>query len=234
MDFKQLSKITFLFSFLIMIFLPILVYPQKKTKKDIIIASQLSQEQLQTMGTNELLLKCLEYPYLADAMFAQNVPLIFKYIRQEFNGFEEFFKRQDAPQILLNNYLNFDFDKIKDFQENYEKGLYVFRFCYLNLMLSQESIISKLNTPYEIINQICQKYSVTNKSSLSPFRSSITYSFVGYNILRYLENTELGQSAEFTPLIASIQSMNISFLDYEQFDNIIQYVSINLGGMQNE
>lgn len=216
--------------FFLLLILPALVYPQKKTKKDIIIASQIPEKQIKTISTDELVEKCLNYPYIADVMFAQNIPLMFKYIRQEFNGFKELFERQDAAQVILNRFLNFDFNKINDYQEDYEKGLYVFKFCYLNLLLAQDEIINRMGDNYNIINQINKKYSETDNESLSPFRSLVTINFVGYNVLKYFENTELGKSSELLPLISAAQSINIASLDYVTFKNLSEFVTTKIGG----
>lgn len=216
--------------FFLLLILPALVYPQKKTKKDIIIASQIPEKQIKTISTDELVEKCLNYPYIADVMFAQNIPLMFKYIRQEFNGFKELFERRDAAQVILNRFLNFDFNKINDYQEDYEKGLYVFKFCYLNLLLAQDEIINRMGDNYNIINQINKKYSETDNESLSPFRSLVTINFVGYNVLKYFENTELGKSSELLPLISAAQSINIASLDYVTFKNLSEFVTTKIGG----
>jgi hypothetical protein len=63
----------------------------QNNKRDIIISSQLSKSDLKLASTDEILEKCLQYPYINDVMFAEDIPLIFKYIRNEFNGFHELF-----------------------------------------------------------------------------------------------------------------------------------------------
>jgi len=218
----------YLFFFLLII--PALIYPQKKSKKDIIIESQIPETQLKTLNTNELLEKCLSYPYITDVMFAQNIPLMFKYIRQEFNGFHELLGRQNAAEVILNRFLNFDFQKINEYQADYEKGLYVFKFCYLNLLLAQDEIIDRLGDNYEIIKLVNRKYSETNNKSLSPFRSIVPVTFVGYNMLKYFENTDLGKSAELLPLVSTVQSMHISSLDYASFHTLSEFVTTKIGG----
>jgi hypothetical protein len=214
----------------LLLLLPALVYPQRKTKKDIIIASQLPEERLKNLSTDELLERCLNYPYIADVMFAQNIPLMFKYIRQEFNGFNELFGRQDAAQVILNRFLNFDFNKITDFQQEYEKGLYIFKFCYLNLLLAQNEIMDRMGKNYDIINQINKKYSDTKNKTLAPFRSVVPITFVGYNMLKYLENTDLGKSSELLPLVSVAQLMHISSLDYATFEYLSEFVTTNIEG----
>ena len=174
---KKMSK-----SLILLISFSFLLYPQDRTKKETVIASQITEEQLKILSTDELLEKCLGYPYIVDVMFAQNIPLMFKYIRQEFNGFNELFERQDAAQVILNRFLNFNFQKVNEYQESYQRGLYVFKFCYLNLLLAQEEIINKLGNNYDIINQINKKFFETNNENLSSFRSIVTITFVGHNI----------------------------------------------------
>lgn len=230
MKSKRLGKTIFTAFLLIIVIIPALVYPQKKTKKEIIIESQIPKEQLTSLSTRELLEKCLEYPYMADVMFAQDIPLMFKYIRQEFNGLDEFFSRKDAPGTVLYRFQNFDYQKINQFEKSYERGLYTFKFCYLNLLLAQDEIIRELGDNYNIIRQIHQKYSELKDKNLEPFESSITTNFVGFNLLKYLENTESGKSAELAPFVASSRTMNISSLDSASFEYLFHYVSENIRG----
>ena len=227
---KTCKKKHLLSIFILFVLLPALVYPQKKSKKDIIVASQIPETQLKTISTDELLEKCLGYPYIADVMFAENIPLMFKYIRQEFNGFNELFGRQDVAQVILNYFLNFDFEKINEYQVDYKKGLYVFKFCYLNLLLAQDEIIDKLGDNYKVTNQINKKYLETNDKSLSSFRSLVPITFVGYNMLKYLENTALGKSSDILPLVSITHSMHISSLDYATVEYLSEFVTTNIGG----
>lgn len=75
---------------------------QKMSKKERIIASQISVQDLYILSTDELVDRCLEYPYLSDIFFAQNIPHIFPHIIREFNGLTELFtKRQDLANVLL-------------------------------------------------------------------------------------------------------------------------------------
>lgn len=217
-----MKKIFLLFLFLLII--PVITYPQKKSKRDIIIESQISKDQLKIMNTNELLEKCLLYPYISDVMFAENIPLMFKYIREEFNGFNELFSRQDAAQVILTSFLDFDFEKINEYKADYEKGLYVFKFCYINLLLAQDEIIDALNDNYKIIDLINEKYSETDNENLIPFRNLVTVTFVGYNMLKYFENTELGKSSEILPFISAAQSIHITSLDFTEFDKLSEFV----------
>jgi len=216
--------------FLSLLIISVFGYPQKKNKKDIIIAIQIPEIQLKTISTDELLENCLNYPYLVDVMFAQNIPLMFKYIRQEYNGFNELFGRQDAADKILNRFLNFEFQKIDEFQEDYEKGLYVFKFCYLNLLLAQDDIINKLGDNYKTIRLINNKYSETNNENLIPFRDLVTVTFVGYNILMYFENTELGKSSVLLPLVTTAQTMHISSLDFIAFNRLSEFVTTSMEG----
>jgi hypothetical protein len=216
--------------FLVILLIPCLNYPQKKSKKDIIISNQIPATQLKILSTAELLEQCLTYPYIADVMFSQNIPLIFHHIRQEFNGFNELFVREDVANVILNSYLNYDFEKINKYEEDYEKGLYVFKFCYINLLLAQNEIINSFSDNYKILGHIIRKYSETNEKNLSAYGDLITINFVGHSMLKYLENTELGKSSELLTLVSNTQSMNISTLDFTTFNSILEFVTTRIEG----
>ncbi|MBN2091466.1 hypothetical protein JW964_17775, partial [candidate division KSB1 bacterium] len=159
-----------------------------------------------------------------------DIPLMFKYIRQEFNGFNELFRRDNAAATILNRFLNFDFQKVNEYNADYEKGLYVFKFCYLNLLLAQDEIVNKLGNNYKILNQINKKYLETDNENLSPFRSLIPITFVGYNILKYLENTTLGKNSAVLSFVSAAQSIHISSLDYDTVEYLSEFVSANIVG----
>ena len=215
---------------LIFLIFPFLVFPQMKSKLDIIIESQIPENELTTLTTDELLDKCLDYPYLVDVMFAENIPLMFKYIRKEFNGFDEFFERQNAAEVIQSRFLNFDFQMVNDLEKDYEKGLYNFKFCYLNLLLAQEETINGLGDKYKVLYQINKKYSETDNQSLASFRTSVTGNFVGYSILKYLEKTEIGKNPEISSLVKVAHTIHIGSLDYHTFNNLIDFVTMHVKG----
>ena len=95
----------------------------KLTKIDRILACQIPQEELIIMSTEDLLERCLNYPYLVDVYFVENISLYFPHIIKSFNGFIEFFNyRDDAGSVLLNNYKIIHPNIMETKATNVEKG----------------------------------------------------------------------------------------------------------------
>lgn len=167
---------------------------QKMSKKERIIASQISVQDLYILSTEELLDRCLEYPYLADIFFVQNIPLIFPHITREFNGFTELFtQRQDAVSVLINKFKSFDVNAVEIKSTDTEKGLFSFKFCYLSLFLAQPEILKQFKgSEKSIMQELLKKYEEMvnyNQSHNEVVYDKIVLTFIGYSLARYLDAT---------------------------------------------
>lgn len=165
---------------------------QKMSKKERIIASQIPEQDISILSTEELLDRCLEYPYLSDIFFAQNIPLIFPHIIREFNGLTELFtKRQDVANVLLDKFKGFDVNAVEIKSTDAEKGLFTFKFCYLSLFLVQPEVLKQFEGSQKFI---MQEFLKKNEGMLNYNRShnevvydKIAMTFIGHSLARYLD-----------------------------------------------
>ena len=93
---------------------------KKMSKLERIVSCQIPKKELKKISTPELLDKCLDYPYLNDILFTDNISLMFDLIKKEFNGYKEFFARKDAAEELrllknnaFNEKMNLNFQKVQ-------------------------------------------------------------------------------------------------------------------------
>jgi len=121
-------------------------WKQFETIKERIDALQIPNIVLSNISTEGLLETCLSFPYLTDIFFSDNTQLGFVALMNEFNGFQEFFKRKDFTNALLEKYRNLIVD-IKSLQSNgsVNKGLFSFRHFVLEFMMAQDDFIKKLD-----------------------------------------------------------------------------------------
>jgi len=164
------------------------------TKRDRILACQIPQEELITMSTEELLDRCLNYPYLVDVYFVENISLYFPHIIKSFNGLIEFFNyRDDAGSVLLNMYRNIHPNIMETKSTNVEKGFTNFRFQCLSLFLAHDEIIKQLNgSEKTVISELLKKYDqmeIYNYVKGENVYNIYSKNFIGYALAKYLNNS---------------------------------------------
>ena len=71
------------------------------TPEERIAALQIPDSLLCRMSTSQLLTTCLDYPYMKEVLFAENIETGIDYISSSFNGFAELIKRQDFITSLI-------------------------------------------------------------------------------------------------------------------------------------
>ena len=82
-------------------------WKQFETIEKRIAALQIPVAVLVKISTEGLLETCLEFPYLTNIFFAENLTTGYEALIAEFNGFRELFKRRDLPNVLLKKYKSF-------------------------------------------------------------------------------------------------------------------------------
>ena len=143
---------------LLLIAIPIITFAQEKvtwdypikpgseewklfqSSKEMVDACQIPNDILKSVSTDELLNICLKYPMFLDVHFSNNLQDGLDAIISSFNGFETFFEREDCSETLLRLY----FKEIPT-KPHIKKGNNKLKVLYLELLLSQSSIINGLN-----------------------------------------------------------------------------------------
>ncbi len=203
---------------------------QKMSKKERIITSQIPDSVLSAISTGELLDRCLEYPYLADIFFVQNIPLIFPHIVIEFNGLTEFFtKRQDAANVLLNKFKYLDVNIAENKSTDAEKGLFAFKFYYLSLFLAQDAVLKQfIGSEKSILQELLKKHEDMvdyNKSHDEIVYDRIAMSFIGYSLAQYLNATGFNRFEALKntndEIKNFVEQFNIQTLSSASFSQII-------------
>jgi hypothetical protein len=120
---------------------------------------QIPGDVLATMNTKTLLNVCLDYPLLPDIFAFNNIKDGFGKFENDFNGFRELIKRDDAPKELLGLYKTLDPMSIPGEGSILEKGAYVFGFSFIELFISYPSVIEKYSTKEkkEIVGELLLK-----------------------------------------------------------------------------
>lgn len=130
-----------------------------KNNAEMVKACQVPDEVLSTLNTQELLDVCLKYPLLTDIFAFNNIKDGFNKFENDFNGFRELLKRDDAHKELLSKYKSIDPEAIPVNGTILEKGNYVLSLSFLELFVSHPLMIKKLETmgKKEIIKELLLK-----------------------------------------------------------------------------
>lgn len=120
-------------------------WKQYKNSSDRIKALQIPNNILKSLPTNELVAICLDFPYLPDILFFDNVDKGFETTTKKFNGFTELFNRKGIMDVLLSIDEHF-FEKSKDSitSSTIELGNYILQSLFIELILVQDKYISEL------------------------------------------------------------------------------------------
>ncbi|MCF8359111.1 MAG: hypothetical protein K9H26_10155 [Prolixibacteraceae bacterium] len=108
-------------------------------------ACQVPATTLSSIPTGELVQICLNYPLLPDIFAFNNLQDGFNKFENDFNGFGELLRRDDALEELVKEYKSIDPAAIPQNGTILEKGNYVLRTSFLELYISHPSIIKKIN-----------------------------------------------------------------------------------------
>ncbi len=101
---------------------------------------------LTKLNTKELLNACLDYPLLGDIMAFQNSQDGMDAYKRNFNGINEFYNRPDHFEAIKEKYSGIEPADIHEEWTLFEKGEFVFKTMALELIISQDEVLSNLDT----------------------------------------------------------------------------------------
>ena len=107
---------------------------------------QLPKNELEKMPTTQLLQVCLDYPLAPEMMLYDTIQQGTEIIIGQFNGLQELMKRKDAAIILLKFYSKLSPDLLDRKWTLRRKGEFAFKFRYIELLLSQDCVLSTLSS----------------------------------------------------------------------------------------
>jgi hypothetical protein len=127
---------------------------------------QLPDSNLEIMSTAELLQACLSYPMAFEIMLYNTPQQGIEAVIRQFNGLQEFMKREDAATLLLRHYSGLNPKHLDDSWTLVKKGRFSFKFRYIELLLAQDHLFTKLN-PIErrqLLNESIRKFESKKKN----------------------------------------------------------------------
>ncbi len=151
----------------------------------------LSDEQINSMTTEELLVTCLDYPLFCDIFFYDSEAKGLEAITDRYNGLQALLTREDLGDVLAEFYGAIDLDEV------IETDYYgTFRIRYLELIILSDGVLSSMDSDarkelFSVCITNCEEISQKYSSELSSFLTSR----IAGNIL-YLDSPDFKELAD--------------------------------------
>lgn len=115
---------------------------------------------LELINTEHLSRVCLNYPFWPLVFSRNSLQQGYNLIKNNFNGFRELENRSNAAQYILQEYKKMDPDDFKPGSSLAQKGEYMARFTFIELLLAQHKIIDNVNEDVkkQIIEESLKKF----------------------------------------------------------------------------
>ncbi len=101
--------------------------------------SQIPQESVKSLSTDDLILTCMNYNFFSDMYFFNTIKEGFENVASSYNGLQELSLRADSGSRLIDLYKSIDFDRLLTNDRSS-----TIRFQYLEMVLAQDSVLDTL------------------------------------------------------------------------------------------
>jgi hypothetical protein len=118
---------------------------QLNSRVEMLAAVQIPQDVLDNMSTAGLVETVLNYPLYGDLFAHSSSQVGIEAIRRDFNGLSTLLTRPDAGTLLLERYQAMDLNEVQEKPTPAERGDFVSRVRYLEIILAQPEILSQLS-----------------------------------------------------------------------------------------
>jgi hypothetical protein len=118
---------------------------QLNSRVEMLAAVQIPQAVLDNMSTAGLVETVLNYPLYADLFAHSSSQAGIEAIQRDFNGISTLLTRPDAGTLLLDHYQMTDINDVQEKATLIEQGEFVTRVKYLEIILAQPDILSRLS-----------------------------------------------------------------------------------------
>lgn len=110
-------------------------------------ACQIPEDILKHLSTKDLAEICMNYPLFVDYAFTNKQESFYSLLKERFNGMRELLNRENGAVELLNIYLDFVITSplLKNKREKINNEYPLMRLGFIELLLSNDSIVSKLS-----------------------------------------------------------------------------------------
>lgn len=147
-----------------------------KTPQDRIAALQIPKNILAKISTEDLLLICLDFPYMSDVFAYDDIANGVRAVASKFNGFKEFLTRQDQTEAMINVFQRISHDNLYLIgNSDIEIGNNSMRISILSYLLGRNEIQNKMKSSLKTNLLDITKNTINTISQYSYFTPSLGY-----------------------------------------------------------
>lgn len=179
-------------------------------------ACKIPDTELASLSTEELLQRCLDYQFMSDILFTYEFKGGLDAMAQSFNGLRELFNRNDAAVAIINYYKKLNPGQIELIKPSIDKGAFIYNFVFLELYLTQPTILKQLRGKEKIIiKEALEKFNLCIQINSS--EDKYVYSMFPLNVKGLLIAVLLNNMND-----SSVSKLKTSYPEYQ---NVIENLS---------
>jgi len=183
-----------------------------KDRSERVEVCQIPNTILKKLTTKQLLETCLHYPFMVDILAFNDVQMGFTKVASEFNGLQEFLRRKDNARALLDCYSKINPNSIHDSSLGREKGFFLLKMTYIEILLSQEEVLTNFSDVTKIIalEELVSKYE--EKKAISYYKGNFFSSVLARSLNKTLHRLN-GEQSNLKSAQIDIDSHNEAVLN---------------------
>ena len=165
-----------------------------RTQEAMIAACQIPDKVLNELTTEALAKSCLQYPMFPQINAYNNTQQGFERLASKFNGFKELMNRPGGYTALFQIYKEMNPSGFSKDWSLIERGRFIQKFQYIEMLLSQKAIVSKmdLKSKKALLHECQKKY--RTKFEYQDSYSLVGLSHTSYVMINILNSDNAGKS----------------------------------------
>ena len=120
-------------------------WKQFKTHEEMLVATQIPEEVLKSLSTEDLIDLNLRFPLIVSLIVYSDLNLGFEMLLSEFNGLRELYQRKDVLSVLIAQYMDQlqSFSLLHDPDPDFPKALFIRSISVMEVFLSRIEVDEK-------------------------------------------------------------------------------------------
>lgn len=152
-----------------------------KSHYEMVTICQIPENIIHSLSTDDLITICLDYPLFFTLTAFTNMQEGYEQVSTEFNGFKELILRKDFGKMMLKQYKSIKTLDIDNVYTDLDKGKFMFRIFYLELMLAQNNSFDNLDMAErrDLLTEAIRKAKEKQEVNSSLFQIQASYLLMG-------------------------------------------------------
>ena len=181
----------------------------------------LSEEQINSMTTGELLVTCLDYPLFGDFCFYDNAVVGFERVVDNYNGLQALLARDDVGEAAYSFYSAVDLEKVIDTDD-----FGSLRLNYLTLLISDDRVLENMTS--ELRQRLVRICAENCAAIYENYNGKLSYIFTARlaGKILFIESDEFKSFAESSEAVGYfLETGTMGGCSDEDWNKIVQFIA---------